>query len=552
MKTIKYFLPLLLIIIGLDYLYGQSATFRSFVYEGKDARFDKDIDESSQYLNPIVAGFYPDPSVCRKDDTYYLTNSSFAYFPGVPLFESKDLVTWKQVGHVLDRDSQLQLGTTDVGRGGIYAPAISYNDQNKTFYMITLNRAAGGVMYVKSTDLSQGWTDPFYPGVRGGDPAFFFDTDGKGYIVYISLPQGGPKYMGEMSVYVADFDVKGDSLCSNPVEIVRGGTDDVENPEWIEGPHIYRVGKYYYLMCAQGGTGAGHTEVIFRSENVYGPYEQCPTNPILAQQEVESDYPVSSTGHADLIQTKDGDWYAVFLGCRPYDGDYYNTGRDTFLLPVTWEDGWPTILTAGLPVKTVVDKPGLQTGFPRPTGNFKYTADFSGDNLDAGWIYLRNPKRECFHLDGKALTIDALPTDIYGSEQVSAVFRRQQHTNFSVTTEVAFSPKSENEFAGFTLLQNEKNNFVFGKTLVDGQPAVVLKRTEGGNTDTLCTAFLKLDSENLQLSIEGEGGYYTFSYTEDGNEWVTLVKGADAKNLSTLAAGSFVGVTIGLYVTSVF
>ena len=551
MKTKRLTLFAALILVGINSGMSQSALFSSFSYKGNDARFDQAIDFSSQYLNPVVAGFYPDPSVCRKDDTYYLANSSFAFFPGVPLFESKDLVSWKQIGNVLDRDSQLQLGTTDVGRGGVYAPAIEYNEKNKTFYMITLNRGIGKVMYVKSQDLAQGWSDLYYPEIRGGDPSFFFDKDGKGYIVFISLPQGGPKYSGEMSVYVADFDVKGDSLCGNPVEIVRGGTDDVVNPVWIEGPHIYRIGKYYYLMCAQGGTQAGHTEVIFRSKSINGPYECCPNNPILAQQEVENEFPVSSTGHADMVQTKEGDWYAVFLGCRPYAGDFYNTGRDTFLLPVSWEDGWPTILPSGQPVKTVVEKKGLQTDVERPTGNFSYATDFSESALDQGWVYLRNPKRECFHLDGKGLMIDALPTDIYGTDQVSAVFRRQHHTNFQTTTEVNFSPKSENEFAGFTLLQNEKFNFLFGKTLVDGKPAVVLRRTEEGNTVNIATAFLNSDSM-LQLNIVGEGGLYTFSYSEDGNEWLTLVKGADAKNLSTHIAGGFVGTMIGLFATSVF
>ena len=526
----------------------QSARFTSFSYVGNDPRFNQQIDESSQYLNPVVAGFYPDPSVCRKDDTYYLANSSFGFFPGVPLFESKDLVSWKQVGHILDRDSQLPLAGNHPS-AGIFAPDIQYNERNKTFYMTTMNMGNFTVFFVKTKDPSEGWSEPIYFKQGGMDSSFFFDKNGKAYLVYTTRPFGGQNYPGEMAIHVNEFDVKGDSLCSDAVEIVRGGTDDVENPEWLEGPHIYRVGKYYYLMCAQGGTGAGHTEVIFRSKNVYGPYEQCPTNPILAQQEVDCDYPVSSTGHADLIQTKEGDWYAVFLGCRPYKDDYYNTGRETFLLPVNWEDGWPRILPKGDAVPTVVNKAGLQTNVERPTGNFAYSTDFSGDKLDLCWVYLRNPKRECFHLDDDGLVIDALPTTIEGTDQVSAIFHRQHHTNFTATTEVEFTPAEGNDLAGFVLFQDESHNTVFGKTVVDGKPALTLRRTEKESSLNIATAFIGGEGK-ISLKIEGQGQYYTFSYSEDGISWQTLAKGVDATNLSTHSAGGFICSMIGLYSTS--
>ena len=526
----------------------QSARFTSFTYAGNDARFNQQIDESSQYMNPVIAGFYPDPSICRKGDTYYLANSSFAFFPGVPLFESKDLVSWKQTGHILDRDSQLPLQGNHPS-AGIFAPDIQYNEKNKTFYMTTMNMGNYTVFFVKTQDPAQGWSEPIYFKQGGMDSSFFFDKNGKAYLVYTTRPFGGQNYPGEMAIHVNEFSVKGDSLCSDAVEIVRGGTDDVVNPEWLEGPHIYRVGKYYYLMCAQGGTGAGHTEVIFRSKNVYGPYESCPTNPILSQQETDSDFPVSSTGHADLIQTKEGDWYAVFLGCRPYEDDYYNTGRETFLLPVTWEDGWPRILPKGEAVPSVVTKPGLQTDVNRPTGNFSYATDFTAETLDMSWIYLRNPRRECFHLDGTSLTIDALPTSISQTEDISAVFRRQHHANFTATAEVEFTPTSGNDLAGFALFQDERHNTVFGKTLVGGKPALTLTRTEKESRQTIATAFLQGDGK-LSLKIEAQGRFYTFLYSEDGKTWQTLVQGVDATNLSTHTAGGFICSMIGLYATT--
>ena len=158
--------------------FAQDAVFQNFKYTGNESRFAKNIDTSKEYYNPVLAGFYPDPSLCRKGDTYYLVNSSFSFYPGVPLSTSKDLIHWKPAGYVLNRESQLPLTRQNIS-GGIFAPAISYNEKNKTFYMITTNVGAGN-FFVKSKDPEKGWSDPIYlPKVNGIDPSFFFDKDGK-------------------------------------------------------------------------------------------------------------------------------------------------------------------------------------------------------------------------------------------------------------------------------------------------------------------------------------------------------------------------------------
>src|SRR5574344_1093346 len=159
----------------------QTAQFSNFRYTGNDSRFSESIDRTHQYYNPILAGFYPDPSICRVGDTYYLVNSSFTFFPGVPLSTSKDLVNWTPAGHVLDRPSQVPLKGQNVS-GGIFAPAISYNKKNKTFYMITTNVGAGN-FFVKTKNPAAGWSEPIYlPKIDGIDPSFFFDKNGQGYI----------------------------------------------------------------------------------------------------------------------------------------------------------------------------------------------------------------------------------------------------------------------------------------------------------------------------------------------------------------------------------
>lgn len=528
------------------------ATFSHFTYEGHDARFDKSFDTLSQYLNPILAGFYPDPSICRKGDTYYLVCSSFTFFPGVPLFESEDLVSWRQTGFVLDRPSQLPLRGQGVS-SGIFAPAISYNPRNDTFYMITTNVGAGN-FFVKSRDPGEGWSEPIYlPKVDGIDPSFFFDEDGKGYIVHNAPTQEAADYEGQRAIRLLAFDVSGDSVVGVPVEIVRGGTHVEAQPIWIEGPHLFRVGDTYYLMCAEGGTGDHHSEVIFRAPSPYGPWEEAPHNPILTQRDLTDEGRedlVTSAGHADLVQSPEGDWWAVFLACRPYEGDYYNTGRDTYLLPVTWADGWPTILPPATPLPTVVDAGHALTrdGDPGLTGNFTYTDDFSGASLHARWLRLRGPSEGCIRLTEEGLTLTPIATTLGERDTLSAVFCRQQHTRFSAETQLRFTPDAEGAFAGMVLLQNENNHFTFGKTLIQGQETLLLTRVEDGETDTLAMA--PLCAGTLRLRIEGDGRYYAFLYAEGDDEWQALATEVDGILLSTHASGGFIGAMIGLYATS--
>lgn len=527
----------------------QTASFSYFKYSGNDERFNVNIDKNSQYLNPILAGFYPDPSVCRVGDTYYMVNSSFSFFPGVPLSTSKDLVNWTAAGHVLDRESQVPLQMQGVS-GGIFAPAINYNKNNKTFYMITTNVGKGN-FFVKSKDPKKGWSEPIYlPKINGIDPSFCFDNKGKAYIVHNAPVTGEAAYEGQRAIRLFEFDVKGDSIKGDFTEIVRGGTHVDKQPIWIEGPHLYHIGSYYYLMCAEGGTCAWHSEVIFRAKNPKGPWEEFPENPILTQRTGldpnRKDF-VSSAGHADLVEDGKGNWWAVFLGCRPYEEDMYNTGRDTYLLPVTWKNGWPVILEKNTAIPTVNKKKGLQPkGQNFFTGNFDYKDEFNEGTLNSRWMFLRNPSKFWNIKDGK-FNITQLSGNIYKREPSSAIWVRQQHTSFSADTQVDFTPKNDKQLAGMALLQNEQFNFVLGKTLRNNKPVVVLTRAAKG-TSEIASAELQ-GNKTLKLKVEGNGRYYNFYYAEGDENWQLLAKGVDAANLSTQQSGGFIGACIGLYAT---
>lgn len=530
-----------------------AATFSYFAYDGHDARFDRTIDPASQYFNPILLGFFPDPSICRKGDTYYLVCSSFAFFPGVPIFESKDLVNWQQIGFVLDRPSQVPLR----GQGwsqGIMAPAISYNEQNDTFYMVSTN---GRNFYVKTKDPHQGWSEPIYiDRVKGIDPSFFFDRDGKGYLVHNAAPFAPAEYSGQRAIHLHRFDVAGDSLFGPEEEIVHGGSHVTEKPFWIEGPHLFRVGDTYYLMCAEGGTGDQHSEVIFRAPSPVGPWEECPTNPILTQRDLtDNNRPdiVNSAGHAELVQTPEGDWWGVFLAARPYEDDFYNTGRDTYLLPVTWSDGWPTILPANTPIPAVgtIRHTLTQDGKPHLSGNFAYTDRFDSTALSIRWLYRCRPPQGCLSLSSEGLTLQPAATNLTQRDTLSAIFCRQQHTDFSAETQLVFTPQDTAAFAGMALVQNDKCHFTFGKSLSpSGHPIILLTRADKGAPVTVATKPLSDAAAPLRLRIDGQGRYYDFLYAEGTGDWQPLATHVDGVLLSTHYSGGFIGAMLGLYATT--
>lgn len=528
------------------------ASFTYFEYKGNDTCFDQKIDLKTQYRNPILPGFYPDPSICRRGDDYFLINSSFSYFPGIPIFHSKDLVHWKQIGNVLERSSQLQLDGLGVS-SGVYAPAIEYNESNQTFYII--NTVVGGIgnFIVKSKDPFKGWSEPIkLPEVKGIDPSIFFDDDGKSYIV-CSQASPVPKWSGHSVIWMHEFDAVNDKASAERHIVVDGGPDSIQHPRWLEGPHIYKEHGYYYLMAAEGGTQSGHKEVIFRSKSVKGPYIQGPNNPILTQLGLPADRPnkVTNVGHADMIKTPSGEWFAVFLGCRPYADEQFNTGRETFMLPVNWVDGFPVILENSKTVSAVITKKDMASKGETQSGNFTWRDEFDKPTLDMKWLMLRTPREYWWKIFKGQLELDVLPRTLRQQVNVAYIARRQQHMNFEVSTAVRFTPKTDNELAGLAYFQNEKNYFVFGKTMKENKQLVVLQSVVKGVSTVIIQKELQQQEylTDLVLSVSVEAGKAKFRCSTAGNI-ILEAENIDVSNLSTKIAGGFVGSTIGLYATS--
>jgi xylan 1,4-beta-xylosidase len=534
--------------------------FTSFTYTGKAAA----TPGAEEYLNPIIAGFYPDPSICRVGDDYYMVNSSFNYFPGIPIWHSKDLVNWTQIGNVIDRPSQFAMRDGQVS-AGMYAPTIRYHDG--TFYVVCTLVGGIGNFYVYAKDPKGPWSEPVKLwGVSGIDPSFFFDDDGKCYVTNCDEPVGRALYNGHRTIRLQEVDLEQQKPVGEKTVLVDGGTDISKRPVWCEGPHLYKINKTYYLMCAQGGTGTAHTEVIFKSDSLRGPYVPWDKNPILTAMDLPADRPdpVTCTGHADLVQTQNGQWYAVFLACQPYQAGFYNTGRQTFMLPVTWENDWPIILPPTAPVPLTVKKPNLPSDKApavTTTGDIALTDMFDSKMLAYRWIGLRAPTSKWYATSPTAKTLFLEPRDdlLSGQGNPSYLAVRQQNNDFTCTVTLTAQPKTANCVAGLAAFQNEGHYYAINVTIDSSHlTEISVEQAAGGSgrgfhrgggqvqSKLLASQELPDNTTSIDLKIEGVGPSTRLFY-KIGGDFTQIGEDLQSSFLSTDTAGGFQGVTLGMF-----
>ena len=531
--------------------------FTQFIYEGKDRIYRENPLFEDEFYTPILQGCYPDPSICRRGNDYFLVCSSFAMFPGVPIFHSTDLVNWKQIGHVLDRKSQLELYNSRIS-GGIYAPVIRYNERNETFYMITTHVTGMGNMIVKTKDPFQGWSDPIKLHFDGIDPSIFFDDNGKAYVVHNDAPDAGKElYEGHRVIKIWEYDVEKDQIIVGTDKIiVDGGVDIKQKPIWIEAPHLYKKDGLYYLMCAEGGTGDWHSEVIFVSDSPKGEYRPANNNPILTQRYFPNDRKncVDWAGHADIVETPDGKYYGVFLAVRPNEEQRVNTGRETFMLPVDWSGKFPVFENGLVPILPklklpvgVENKTGKDGFFPN--GNFMFEDNFSSSKLDDRWIGVRGSVNDFINITKKGLYINPYNVNIKEVKPTSTLFYRQQHNNFMAKVTLSYLPASDSDLAGIVCYQRETFNYVFGITKKNNAYYLLLQRTENGESTIVASEKIDI-SKPVQLQVTADGDKYNFNYSLDNETFKNLGGEVSGDILSTNKAGGFTGSLIGLYATT--
>lgn len=527
------------------------AVIRRFEYAGRDLNADTPL-QPGFYRNPILAGFHPDPSICRVGGDYYLVNSTFEYFPGLPIFHSTDLVNWTQLGHVIDRPEQLDYRSRRVS-GGLYAPAISY--YKGLFYVVCTMVDGPGNFVVTAEHPAGPWSNPVPLGFGGIDPSIFFDEDGRAWIVNNDAPQGPPRYNGHRAIWIQEFDYIAKKMVGPRTLLVDGGVDIAKKPIWIEGPHLYKRNNWYYLCCAEGGTGPDHSQVIFRSRKVDGPYQPWEKNPILTQRDLSSDAAgaVTCTGHADLEIGPDGNWWAVFLAVRPFGNGLSPMGRETFLLPASWtDDDWPVILPPGQRVPLTAKAPGgAAVGSAQAAGlngSFRWVDEFKQESLSLEWLMLRQPKEKWWTIDAQAgrLELAARPEKLTGAGNPSYLGRRVRHPVYTASLTLDM-PSDEGISAGLVLFMNERHHYFLAVQRSGPKACLYLECVNRGQTSRL--AEKELDAAGpIELQVDVQKAVGSFRYKLAEGTWQTLMDNADASLISfSVQDGLFLGATVGPY-----
>lgn len=534
----------LLLTTSLGTASGEPARFSRFTYDGHSV--ERATPGPDQYRNPILSGYYPDPSVIRVGEDYYLVLSSFAHYPGLPIFHSRDLVNWTQIANAIDRPEQLNFSGRRVSEA-VFAPDISFH--GGTFYIVNTCVQCRGNFVITAKDPKGPWSNPIWLPFEGIDPSIYWEGD-RAYIVNNRAPNEIPRYDGHRAIWIQEYDWRAGKMVGPSTQLVNGGVDLSKKPVWIEGPHIFRKDGWYYLTAAEGGTSVNHSQVVFRSKSLRGPFVPWSGNPILTQRDLPNDRadPVSAAGHAELVQTQKGDWWATFLAVRPYGDDYYNIGRETFLLPVTWKDGWPTILPAGQRVPFVAQRPKLprQPAPKLPTnGDFGYVDEFDGTKLAMQWIGVRTPKSPVYRLAKGELLIDGAAAIGDQNGVPGFVGRRQQHHIANIATIVRFTPRTDGDRAGLVAMQSDDSYLFFGMTRIGGKPVVALYTRAKGAEQLVASAPVDGNAA-VTLTLRADRGTMAVDYAVGGKAR-TLAKDVDIRFLSTRMAGGFTGTVIGPY-----
>ena len=521
------------------------------------------------FINPIISGGHADPSICRVGDDFYIVNSSFEYFPGLPLHHSKDLVNWELIGHGLHRKEQCngEMNLVDVqSNGGIHAPTIRYH--KGTFYIITTNvynsgDGSPGVMInfiITAKDPSGPWSDPhIIDGANGIDPDIFFDDDGKVYFTGTHNP-GDINSNGIGAIWIQELDIKKWKLIGKKHSIM-----DDRLGKHTEGPHIYKENGSYYLLVAVGGTGQEHSVMIAASKNIFGPYEENPRNPILTSRHLSHEYFVNNVGHADMIELEDGRWYMVSLGKRNNIGGDSNMNRETYLAPMKWEptivkweqvseDRWEPLrhlfpVVAPLTGKVERFTPLPFTDKPQYINN-TIIDDFQDENLDLRWTFIRVPEEKTYSLleNKGSLRLFSKPGIIENRKRFSFVGFRQKESDFEFEVKMKFDPTSDKVESGVIHYQMEYNYLasMVTKTKKKFFLEQRLKEKEK-QAVTLKKVLLKNYDGIIVIKLISKRDKHDFYYSLDNGLNFILYNSVDA--IKTLDA-NYTGALLGLYTTS--
>ncbi len=516
-----------------------------------------------RFHNPILPGFYPDPSICRVGEDFYMVCSSFELCPGIPLFHSRDLQHWEQLCHVMTEENGFHV-EKNCGNGGVMAPTIRCH--NGIFYVINCNFSDRGNFIVTAEDPAGPWSEPHWlDDVPGIDASIFFDRDGACCIM--GTGDVWPDGRGGMrqGIWAARYDVEHFRMAGEPVPLWGGAMAGVASPE---APHIYHIGKYYYLLIAEGGTEQYHSATVARSESLFGPYEGCKANPVLTMRHLGGRALIQNAGHADLVDLPDGSWWAVFLASRLIGGVSKNLGRETFLVPVRWELDWPLFTPDTGKVEWEYEAPA---SLPWQEAREKPVRDcFDGDSLAPDWCFWGRPYEKYWALGEEGLSIRCIPQalaeelrpmsmEVTHAEENFAPFvaRRRLQPRCRFACKMDFSPKGS-ETAGIAVVQAMNHQLHLQLSQRDGQTWMELVQYTADYalppyipgfravTKREVLAEAPWDGGGIVLEMELRENDYRFRFGEEGKPLREFAR-ADGAVLNPEKVGCMVGEMLGLF-----
>ncbi len=486
------------------------------------------------YQNPVLTGFFPDPSIIRVGEDYYMANSTFEYFPAVVISHSRDLVNWEIIGHGINRNEDIDLTGIDDSHG-FWAPDISYH--NGTYYIFVTLRLNGTMadrkpmthrqVVLRSAKPEGPYSKPAFIDVHGIDPSHFVDDDGTHYLV--TTP-------GARIVKLNDAC---DAAVADPVMLWEG--TGARSPE---GPHIFRKDGYYYIILAEGGTGYGHRITVARSRTLAGPYEPCPYNPVMTQTDPAAR--IQRAGHGKLVQTQHGDWWMVYLCGRPNEGNFTTLGRETALDPVRWtDDGWFLVNEGKGPSESQV-APNL----PEQTYRETYFDDFNSEQLGLHWQFPRNPDNGAWSLTERPgyFRIWTGNADLGSKEARNVLLRREKHHHYRASLKLEFAPASPGDQAGLVCYLGIH---CFVKLFLTHEDGLKIKLVENRNDQYTCLGEIAgISRAAVYLKVTVAKQRRDFYYSLDNETWELVGTVKDATFLSdegVQIGKHHTGTMVGLY-----
>ncbi len=519
----------------------------------------------NKIVNPIIPGFYPDPSICRAGEEYYIACSSFELCPGIPIFHSRDLVHWKQICYAITPENGLHVEKNSMV-GGLMAPTLRYHQG--TYYIINTNFSDRGNYIITAENPRGPWSMPHWlEDVPGIDASIFFDNDGQCYVMGTGNVWDNGTGVKERGIWLAKYDIEHYQMAGEPVTIFNSALRGAASPE---APHLYHIGDYYYLIIAEGGTEHYHSVAVARSKELFGFYEGNPANPVITHRHMGFCCPITNVGHADLVELPDGSWYAVMLASRLIDGTGKNIGRETFLCPVIWERDWPVFSPETGKVEWEYPAPEclpwtpLEPELPRD--------DFDDGKLNLCWTFWGTPYEKFYEIVDSKLYLKCIrQTLTEDMRQMGFVpeFRKDQYASFvarcqrrihtTATCRMSFMPNGK-ETAGMAVMQAMNHQYHLERALERGRQIVRLVQYTAdydvppyfpgfvSRTNRMVIAEAGWEQEDIVLRIEMDGERFIISYGESEENLKELCI-ADGNVINPEKVGCMAGTMIGMYAT---